>query len=98
MPDFVMIGWDGPEGAGRRDRLREQHVAHVHELARKGRIVFAGPIRNDTDDRSIGAVIILGADSLEEARQLVDRDPYVAGGVFNSITVNPFKQVIPDSR
>ncbi|UCC30357.1 MAG: hypothetical protein JSU86_19420 [Phycisphaerales bacterium] len=98
MPHFVMIGWDGPEGAGRRDRLREQHIAHVHELAREGRIVFAGPIRDDANERSIGVVIILEADSLKEVRQLIDRDPYVAGGVFKSMTVNPFKQVIPDSR
>lgn len=98
MPQFVMIGWDGPEGAVQRDWFREQHIAHVHELAREGRIVFAGPIRDDANERSIGVVIILEAGSLEEVRQLIDGDPYVAGGVFKSVTLNPFKQVIPDSR
>lgn len=93
-----MIGWDGPEGADRRDRHREQHVAYVRALERDGRVLFAGPIRDDEDDGSIGAVIILEAATLEDARQLVDRDPYVTGGVFESVTVNPFKQVIPEPR
>ena len=98
MPRFVMIGWDGSEGADRRDRHREQHLAHIRTLQRDGRVVFAGPIRDDGDDRSIGAVIVLEAATLDEARQLVDRDPYVVGGVFASVTVNPFRQVAPEPR
>lgn len=98
MPLFVMIGWDGPDGAKRRDRHREQHVSHIHALDREGRIAFAGPIRNDSNDQSVGAVIVLEAKSLEEARATVDRDPYVSGDVFESVTLSPFKQVIPEPR
>ena len=95
MPQFVMIGWDGPDGAARRDRHRERHVEHIGALAREGRIAFAGPIRSDTDERSIGALLVLEAADLKEAQSIVDRDPYVTGGVFETLTVNPFKQVIP---
>ncbi len=98
MPLFVMIGWDGPDGAARRDHHREQHLAHIHELEHEGRITFAGPIRNDANDRSIGAVIVLEAADLDEARTIVDRDPFVVGGVFEKVTVRPFKQVIPESQ
>jgi uncharacterized protein YciI len=93
-----MIGWDGPDGATRRDQHRERHLAHIHELEREGRITFAGPIRNDTNDRSIGAVIVLEAAALKEARSTVDCDPFVSGGVFETITVSPFKQVIPEPQ
>ncbi len=93
-----MIGWDRPDGGELRDRHREQHLAHIQNLESEGRIVFAGPIRSDGNDRSIGAVIVLEAGSLEEARRTVDRDPYVSGKVFDSITVSPFKQVVPKPR
>ena len=97
MSLFVMIGWDGPDGASRRDQYRRQHIDHVQTLAHEGRIAFAGPIRSNTGDRSIGAVIVLEPVDLEEAWSIVKRDPYVTGGVFETLTVNPFKQVIPES-
>ncbi len=95
MALFVIIGRDGPDGAERRKRCREQHLAQLEALNREGRIAYAGPIRNEADDGSIGSVIVMRATSLQEARSVVDQDPYVIGGVFQSITVNPFKQVFP---
>jgi uncharacterized protein YciI len=95
MSLFVMIGRDRPDSAERRVRNREQHLAHISTLDREGRIAYAGPIRDDADERSIGSVIVLSAASMEEARSLVDRDPYVTAGVFESVSVNVFKQVLP---
>ena len=95
MSLFIMIGFDRPDSAERRVRIREQHLAHISGLDREGRIAYAGPIRDDADERSIGSVIVLSAASLEEARTLVDRDPYVTAGVFESVSVSPFKQVFP---
>ncbi len=95
MSLFIMIGHDGPEGAKRRERHREQHLAHLDALNREDRIVYAGPIRDDANERSIGSVIVLSGASLEEACSIVDQDPYVVGGVFEYVTVSPFKQVFP---
>lgn len=90
-----MIGRDGPDGAARRDQNRAEHVAHLEALQREGRLIFAGPIRNPADDRSIGAVIVLEAPDVDAARRLVESDPFVAGGVFSSFTLDPFRQVYP---
>lgn len=95
MPLFVMIGLDGPDGAARRDQHRAAHVAHIDALDREGRIKLAGTPRSDSNDASIGAVIIFEAQDLEEAREIANRDPFVAAGVFESLTVAPFKQVYP---
>ncbi len=97
MPLFVMIGWDSLEGASRRDQHREDHVAHITSLDDQGRIAFAGPIRDDDGQRSVGVVIAFEADGLADAKQLVASDPYVAGGVFKNFTVNPFKKAFPKS-
>ena len=95
MSQFVVIGWDGPDGPARRKKNRDKHVAHIEALDREGRIVLAGPIRDDADNKSIGAVIVLTAANLDEARNLVSQDPYVTGQVFETITVNAFNRVFP---
>ena len=96
MPQYVMIGWDGPNGPRRREKHRERHLAYVGDLNRAGKIRFAGPIRDDSENRSIGVVLVFEAESLEDAQAVADADPYVIGGVFESLTVNPFKQVFPE--
>ncbi len=90
-----MIGLDGPEGAERRNEYRARHVAHIEALDREGRIVLAGTPRNDDNDASIGAVILFEARDLDEAREIAGGDPFVAGGIFESLTVAPFKRVFP---
>ena len=96
MPLFVMIGWDGPQGAELRAKHRDAHVAYVAGLHERGSVQLAGPIKSDSNESSIGAVIVYRADDLAAARELVDADPYVSGGVFETLTVNSFKQVFPN--
>ena len=95
MPLFVMIGLDGPDGAACRNEHRAAHVAHIEGLHRAGRIKLAGTPRNDSNDASIGAVILFEAQNLDEAREIAHRDPFVTGGVFESLTVAPFKHAYP---
>ena len=94
MPLFVFIGHDGPDGAARRQANRERHVAHLEALDRAGRLVYGGPIRNESD-RSIGAVLILDTPDIAAARALVEQDPYVAAGVFERIELNRFVRAFP---
>lgn len=95
MPLFVLIGHDGPDGAARRGRRRAEHVAYWTALNEAGRVTLAGPIRDDSNEASVGAVIVFEAAELAEARDVVQRDPYVAGGVFKFLTVAPFNHVFP---
>ncbi len=95
MSLFVMIGWDGPEGAKLRDAHRDNHVTYISKLDAEGLLHCAGPIKNDAGNQSIGVVIIFEASDLAAARAIVDADPYVAGGVFKSVEVQPFRKVFP---
>lgn len=95
MALFVMIGHDGPDGPALREAHHVSHVAHVEQLHRDGRILLAGPIKEDAGKQSIGAVIVFEADDLQAARRIVDEDPYVKAGVFASVTVQPFRQAFP---
>ncbi len=95
MPSFVLICWDGPEGVNLRNTHREAHVAYIGELNDEGMIHCAGPIKNDAGDQSIGAMIVFEAKDIAAARAIADADPYVAGGVYHTVQVQPFRKVIP---
>ncbi|MBK8253174.1 MAG: hypothetical protein IPK82_10970 [Polyangiaceae bacterium] len=97
MALFVVIGHDGPTGTERRNQHREAHVAFIEALDKAGRIQFAGPIKSDDGSASVGVVILLEAESLEEARKTAHEDPYVMGGVYDILTVSPIRKVFPKS-
>ncbi len=89
---FVIIGWDGPDGAARRPAVRPAHLAHLRPLSEAGRVKIAGPLLDKT-----GSLIVLEADSLADAWAIVARDPYDTEGVFNRVDVKPFAQVFPEA-
>ena len=60
------------------DTLVKGHVAFLRKLDKDGRLVMCGPFTNVK-----GGMIVLKADSLEEATALALTDPLVASGVRN---------------
>ena len=83
-----------------RQSARPAHVARLQQLQEAGRLVLAGPFPAiDGDDPGpagfSGSLIVAGFDSLEAARAWADADPYVAAGVYEKVTIKPFKKVLP---
>ncbi len=95
MPLFVLVGMDGPNGPEIRGQHRTAHLAHIDGLDAEGRISYAGPIRDDGNEKSIGAVIVFEASDLATAREVAHQDPFVSEGVFESLSIQPFKKVYP---
>ncbi len=81
MPFFAWIGYDGPDGLALRKLHRDEHVAGLEALDREGRIIHAGPILGATGD-PIGSVVLFEAESLDAARCIAKKDPYVVRGIF----------------
>ena len=90
---FVILGFDGPDGEAKRKIHRPAHLAKLEPLDKQGRVVLAGPLTDKT-----GSLIVLEADSLEEAQRLAQEDPYTVNGVFERVEVHPFIQVFPTVR
>jgi uncharacterized protein len=87
---YVIIGHDAPDARDKRPQVRPAHLAHLEPLRQAGRVKLAGPLLDRT-----GSLIVLEADSLADAWSIVARDPYVTEGIFNSVEVKPFTQVLP---
>ncbi|MGD9265479.1 MAG: YciI family protein, partial [Lysobacterales bacterium] len=72
----------------------------ANALAAEGRILLAGPMPAiDAPDPGPagfdGSLIVAEFESLAHARAWAEADPYVTGGVWESVEVKPFLQVLP---
>ena len=97
---YVIIGKDIENSLQLRMETRDAHLARLNDLTEQGRILVAGPIpvidNEDPGEAGFsGSVIIAEFESLENAKDWANQDPYVKAGVFKEITVKPFKKVIP---
>ncbi|MCS7032896.1 MAG: YciI family protein [Phycisphaerae bacterium] len=70
--------WRQAEARGEQPDL-SRHREYSAELRRRGKIVMAGPFADGS-----GGLIILRAESLEEAKSLLEKDPAVVEGVFTT--------------
>jgi uncharacterized protein YciI len=68
-------------------------LAKMEPLDQQGRVVLAGPLTDKA-----GSLIIIEADSLDEAQQFAREDPYTVNGVFERVEVHPFTRVFPKAR
>jgi uncharacterized protein YciI len=57
-------------------KYRPDHLAYLDQLAEQGKIFAKGPFTDGS-----GGMVVYIADSLEEAREMAERDPYVVHGV-----------------
>lgn len=83
-----------------RMKVREQHLARLSLLQDEGKLLVAGPcpaidIDNPGEAGFSGSLIIAEFDSLTQAQEWADVDPYIAAGVYQKVTVKPYKKVLP---
>lgn len=93
MPLYALIGHDRP-GPEARQQHRPAHLEHMTRLDAAGRLRYGGPILNDQREM-VGSLIILEADSLDEARATYAQDPYVIHHVFDRYEVVETTAVFP---
>ena len=97
---YVIIGEDTPGTLDQRLAARPAHVERLQTLQAEGRLIIAGPCPAiDSPDPGpagfSGSIIIAEFSSLEAARTWAGADPYVAAGVYEKVTVKPFKKALP---
>ncbi|HLA33477.1 MAG TPA: YciI family protein [Rhodocyclaceae bacterium] len=97
---YAIIGTDHPNSLERRLAARPAHLARLLELEAVGRIVLAGPFpaidSNDPGPAGFSGSLIVGEfESLAAAEAWAAADPYVAAGVYATVAVRPFRQVLP---
>jgi uncharacterized protein len=97
---YALVGLDVPDSLDKRLTARPAHLERLHALQQQGRLLLAGPFPaidgNDPGTAGFtGSLIVAEFDSLADAQSWADADPYVAAGIYASVSVKPFKKVLP---
>lgn len=87
---FVIIGYDGPDGARLRPSVRPAHLKNLEPLVTAGKMIIGGPFTDGS-----GSLMIVDMESEAEAREFAQNDPYLKQGVFARVEVRPFHKVVP---
>ena len=88
---YLLICEDKEDSLELRLANRDAHLAYVADFD----VRFAGPMLADDENTMIGSAIVLEAADKAAAQAFSEGDPYRLAGLFKSVTIRPFKQVVP---
>lgn len=97
---YAIVSEDVQDSLPLRQTVRSEHLARLETLKNEGRLLVAGPnpavdAENPGEAGFTGSIVIADFESLDAAQEWADTDPYVAAGVYQAVTVKPFKKVLP---
>ncbi len=97
---YAIISEDVPDSLELRLAARPAHLKRLEELQNQGRLALAGPhptidTENPGEAGFSGSLVVAEFDSLQDAQNWADADPYLLTNVYAKVTVKPFKKVFP---
>lgn len=87
---FVIIGYDGPNGAALRPTVRPAHLENLKPLVDAGKVIVGGPFTDGS-----GSLMVIDFENEAAAKAFAQSDPYVKQGVFERVEIKPFRKVVP---
>jgi uncharacterized protein len=97
---YAIIAEDVPDSLEKRLANRPPHLERLRQLQQEGRLLLAGPFPAiDSIDPGpagfSGSLIVAEFSSLEDAQAWAEADPFVTAGVYDRVTVKPFRKTLP---
>ncbi|PCJ34430.1 MAG: hypothetical protein COA75_13370 [Cellvibrionales bacterium] len=97
---YSLVCTDVAESLPLRKATRPAHLQRLEVLRDAGRLLVAGPNPSiDSEDPGeagfSGSIIIAEFDSLAAAQEWAAQDPYQVAGIYASVSVKPYKKVLP---
>ncbi|WP_438751499.1 YciI-like protein [Pararhizobium sp. O133] len=89
---FAVLCTDKPNALQLRMDTRPEHVAFLNDLNAKGVLTFAGPFLDDAGKPN-GSLVVIKAETIEEAGAIAAEDPYAKAGLFAHVDIKPWNWV-----
>ncbi len=74
----------------------DNRAAHLDYMkANMDKLVIGGPLQTEDRQSMIGSLLVLDFTDRAELDAFLAADPYAKAGLFESVTITPFKKVLP---
>ncbi|PHS79582.1 MAG: hypothetical protein COB59_01295 [Rhodospirillaceae bacterium] len=91
---FTIFCTDKPNSSAIRAANRADHLDYVRGVI--DRVVMAGPTQTDDLSAMNGSLLIMDFSDKSQAEDFAKHDPYAKAGLFESVSIRPWKQVFPE--
>lgn len=90
---FCIYCLDKPDHEHVRLATRPAHL----DYSRKNldRMLIGGPLLSEDGVGMIGSMLVIDLPDRAAAEALMAEDPYTKAGLFESVTIRPYKKVLP---
>ena len=97
---YAIICKDVENSLPLRKLHRKAHLKRLKPLIEAGRVFVAGPhpIDDSGSEGFSGSLLVVKFESLAQAKQWIEADPYVLNGVYAAVSVKPFTVVFPENE
>ncbi len=90
---FAIVCLDKPDHGHLRAENRPAHIEYLN--ANLEHMLLAGPFLSEDGERPVGSLLIMEYDDQRQAQAFAEGDPYTKAGLFESVTIRPFRKVLP---
>lgn len=90
---FMFHCVDKAGAADIRAANRAEHLAYLE--ANADRIFAAGPLLSGDQSGMVGSLLIVECADADAAQAFAAGDPYAKAGLFDSVTIRPWRRVYP---
>jgi uncharacterized protein YciI len=90
---FIVTAIDHPGALAQRLEIRPRHIEYLKGWAKQ--IKVAGALL-DQGDQPMGSLLVIDAEGQAEAEAFAASDPFTLEGVFEQVTVRPFRALLGD--
>jgi uncharacterized protein YciI len=90
---FAITNLDKADSFALRAATRETHLGYLDSIV--AQMILAGPVLN-AEGQSIGSLLIVEAENQAAAEAFAAADPYAKAGLFESVTIRPYRLVYKD--
>jgi uncharacterized protein YciI len=87
---FVVTCMDKPGSLQTRLDARPEHLAYLTQV--KESLKLAGPFLGPDNQTAIGSLLIYDCASSEDARTLIENDPFFKAGLFAAVEIKAWRQ------
>jgi hypothetical protein len=97
---YAIMAEDFANSLESRLSARPEHLGRLQALQEAGRLLLAGPFPAiDSSDPGpagfTGSLIVAEFADIDQATSWANNDPFVIAGVYQRVTVKPFRKTLP---